>query len=61
MTDNHPEEIRPDEAHEDELEKELLDAMRDLGRKNKKIEEYLDSLARVVDRPPTEKTDPPKE
>ena len=52
MTDNLPEETNAEEQKTDELEKELLDAMRDLGRKNKKIEEYLDGLTRTSEKPP---------
>jgi hypothetical protein len=58
MTDNLPEEINAEEQNADELENELLDAMRDLGSKNRKIEEYLDSLARTSEKPP-EKPGPP--
>ncbi len=56
MTENLPdepgaEEQNEDEQSADELEKELLDAMRSLRRKNKKVEEYLDGLARTAEKP----------
>ena len=63
MNENLPEE--PDEEERDtdevekqdadEIEKELLDAMRDLRRKNKKVEEYLDGIARTAEKPAEEK------
>ena len=52
MTEKSPDESRAEKQSADELEDELLDAMRSLRRKNRKIEEYLDGLARS-----TEKTD----
>ena len=51
MVDNLPDESGADEQAADELEKELLDAMRNLRRKNKNIEEYLDGLARDTEKP----------
>jgi hypothetical protein len=64
MTENLPdepgaEEQNADEQNADELEQELLDAMRSLRRKNKKVEEYLDGLARTVEKPAEEKSDAP--
>jgi hypothetical protein len=50
-----------DEQQADEVEQELLDAMRSLSRKNKKIEEYLDGLARSAQKPPQEEAAPPQE
>jgi hypothetical protein len=53
-----------DEAEEqdvDEIEKELLDAMRDLRRKNKKVEEYLDGIARTTKKPAEGESGPPAE
>lgn len=67
------EEAQPDDAQEqpdadeaedqdvDELEQELLDAMKSLRRKNKKVEEYLDGLARAVEKPAEEQTEAPAE
>jgi len=52
MAENIPDEPEAEEQAADELEEELLDAMRNLGRKNKSIEEYLDGLARAVEKPP---------
>ena len=43
----------------DEIEKELLDAMKKLRGANRKIEEYLDGIARVAENPPQEETDKP--
>ncbi len=51
MTENQPDELGPEETT-DELDQQLLDAMRDLSRKNRKVEEYLDGLARTVGKPP---------
>ena len=39
------------DADADEVEQELLDAMKKLRRTNKKVEEYLDGLAREVEKP----------
>ncbi len=58
------EEQDADEAEEqdvDEIEKELLDAMRDLRRKNKKVEEYLEGIARTTEKPAEENSGPPAE
>lgn len=54
MTDNLPDDADADERDVDEVEKELLDAMRTLSRKNKNIEEYLDGLARTPEKPAEE-------
>lgn len=43
----------------DEVEQELFDAMKKLRRTNKKVEEYLDGLAREVEKPPAER--PPEQ
>jgi len=51
MNENIPDEPEAEEQAVDELEQELLDAMRNLGRKNKSIEEYLDGLARAAEKP----------
>jgi hypothetical protein len=51
MTENLPDEPEAEEQVVDELEQELLDAMRNLRRKNKSIEEYLDGLARATEKP----------
>ena len=51
MPDNLPDEIDAEEQDADEIEKELLDAMRKLTRKNKSIEEYLDGLTRSPEKP----------
>ncbi len=42
-----------------EIEKELLDAMKKLRGANRKIEEYLDGIARSAANPPQEETDKP--
>ena len=52
MAENLPDEPEAEEQAVDELEQELLNAMRNLGRKNKNIEEYLDGLARATEKPP---------
>jgi hypothetical protein len=41
-------------ADVDEIEQELLDAMKSLRRTNKKVEEYLDGLAGDAQKPPPE-------
>ena len=60
----------PDEASEiedednldaDEIEQELLDAMKKLRRTNKNVEEYLDGIAREAEQPAPEQTDIPTE
>ena len=60
----------PDEASEiededdldaDEIEQELLDAMKKLRRTNKNVEEYLDGIAREAEEPAPEQTDTPAE
>ena len=45
----------------DEIEQELLDAMKNLRRKNKKVEEYLDGLARDVERNTPQQPESPSE
>jgi predicted nucleic acid-binding Zn-ribbon protein len=50
MVENLPDESGADEQAAAELEKELLDAMSNLRRKNKNIEEYLDGLARDTEK-----------
>jgi hypothetical protein len=50
-----------DEIDADEVEQELLDAMKKLRRTNKKVEEYLDGIAREVEKPAPEQTDTPAE
>lgn len=47
------------DADADEVEQELFDAMKKLRRTNKKVEEYLDGLAREVEKPPAER--PPEQ
>jgi hypothetical protein len=59
MTENLPEEPISEESSADELEQQLLDAMRSLSRKSRKVEEYLDGLARATEKPQQEKTEPP--
>lgn len=64
MTENLPDEPTSEEQNEeeqsaDELEQKLLDAMRSLRRKNKKVEEYLDGLSRTAEKPAEEKGDAP--
>lgn len=44
-----------------EIEQELLDAMKSLRRKNKKVEEYLDGLARDVEKNTPQQTESPPE
>jgi len=47
----------------DELEQKLLDAVRALSRKTKRVEEYLDSLGRKTEKPadePAANSEPPK-
>ena len=69
MNENLPdepseEERDTDEIEEqdvDEIEKELLDAMRHLRRKNRKVEEYLDGIARTTEKPAEENSGPPAE
>ena len=62
MTENTPpadhetEDLEQDEQDKDELEQKLIDAMKDLGRKNRKIEEYLDGIARSAEKPAEETT-----
>ena len=51
MTGNQPDEFGPEETT-DELDQQLLEAMRNLSRKNRKVEEYLDGLARTVGKQP---------
>jgi predicted nucleic acid-binding Zn-ribbon protein len=57
--------LEPEEQATDELEQKLTDAMKDLGRKNRKVEEYLDGLARSVEKPTqesaTEESPPPQD
>lgn len=53
MTDTS-DRLPPEERSVDELEAELLDAMRNLRRKNKKVEEYLDGLARSSEKTASE-------
>ena len=53
MTEKLPDESAAEDQSAEQLEAELLDAMRKLRRKNRKVEEYLDGLARS-----TEKTTP---
>jgi len=45
----------------DEVEQELLDAMKKLRRTNKNVEEYLDGIAREVEQPAPPPTDTPDE
>jgi len=45
----------------DEIDKELLDAMKGLRRTNKKVEEYLDGLARAAEKTPPGQTDKPSD
>jgi hypothetical protein len=59
MTENLPEQPGPEETSADELEQQLLDAMRNLSRKSKKVEEYLEGLARTAEKPQQEKSEPP--
>ena len=47
------------DADADEVEQELFDAMKKLRRTNKKVEEYLDGLAREVEKPSAER--PPEQ
>ena len=54
MVEEVPDEPAAEKQEADELEKELLDAMRSLRRKNKSIEEYLDNLARAGEKPAEE-------
>lgn len=61
MTDNLSDETDAEEQDVDEIEKELLDAMRKLSRKNKSIEEYLDGLARTPEKPAEEENETQKE
>jgi hypothetical protein len=49
MTDKTPGEQGTEPSAADRLEQELLDAMRDLRRKNRKVEEYLDGIARPAE------------
>ena len=61
MTENQPDELGPEETT-DELDQQLLEAMRNLSRKNRKVEEYLDGLARTVEKQPQQpqqKNEPP--
>jgi hypothetical protein len=50
MVEEHHDEPETEEQIADDLEEELLDAMRVLRRKNKSVEEYLDGLARETDK-----------
>jgi len=50
MTETPPDGLHAEPQSADELEAELLDAMRNLRRKNKKVEEYLDGLARGAEK-----------
>jgi hypothetical protein len=43
-----------EETDPDEVEQELLDAMKKLGGANKKVEHYLDGLARDAKKPAPE-------
>ena len=60
MDENLPDEPEAEEQAVDELEQELLDAMRKLGRKNKNIEDYLDGLARAAEKPPEQNSEEPQ-
>ena len=46
----------PAGATPDEVEQELLDAMKKLGGANKKVEQYLDGLAHDAEKPAPEQT-----
>ncbi|RJP67229.1 MAG: hypothetical protein C4532_14965 [Candidatus Abyssobacteria bacterium SURF_17] len=59
MEQNLPDEPDMEGQGSDALEKELLDAMRNLTRKNRKIEEYLDGLARSSAKPASGPGEPP--
>ena len=59
MNENLQDEPGAEELDVDKLEKELLDAMRTLRRKNKTVEEYLDGIARTTEKPPEEQTEAP--
>ena len=51
----------PDESEDldaDGIEQELLDAMKSLRRTNKKVEQYLDGLARDTQKPDQEAAQP---
>ena len=65
MTEKTPTENEPEEQATDELEQKLIDAMKDLGRKNRKVEEYLDGIARSAEKPArepaTEEKPPPQD
>jgi len=65
MTEKIPMENEPEEQEAGELEQTLIDAMKDLGRKNRKVEEYLDGLARSAEKPAqeaaTEESPPPQD
>ena len=50
-----------DDLDADEIEQELLDAMKKLRRTNKNVEEYLDDIAREAEKPAPEQTDTPAE
>jgi hypothetical protein len=50
-----------DDLDVDEIEQELLDAMKKLRRTNKNIEEYLDGIAREAEQPAPEQKEPPAE
>jgi hypothetical protein len=50
-----------DDLDADEIEQELLDAMKKLRRTNKNVEEYLDGIAREAEQPAPEQTDTPAE
>ena len=59
--DDELEQQDPDESEDldaDEIEQELLDAMKSLRRTNKNVEEYLDGLARDVQKPDPEAAQP---
>ena len=60
MTETPPDESREEKQTADDLETELLDAMRNLRRKNRKIEEYLDGLARNTEKPAQEGNSTPE-
>ena len=61
IEEREPDEEELDDQDPDKIEKELLDAMKSLRRKNKNVEEYLDGLARATEKPPQQQTDAPAE
>ncbi|GAB4350145.1 MAG: hypothetical protein Kow0099_33560 [Candidatus Abyssubacteria bacterium] len=63
MAEQQPEEQSTEEPEieegaVDDLERKLLEAMKDLTRKSKKVEEYLDGLAKP-DKPAPQSDAPP--